>query len=229
MERVAALEGELPLLVVAPHGPDDHNTDIIAEKIAAEMDAYAVINYGWRRSEKVDYWKDQANCNNVAHLQEDVVKEEFLDPILRFKSRCIRDFGFCYMFCIHGVGNYVRKKAQDDSLDLIIGYGAGKPPSFSCEPRLKDAFIYYAEKHGFGAYEGAAGGQFAGKAKNNLNQLFRRWYPNQRVHSLQIEIVREFREDKEIAEIAAMELASIMDDLLEVDDTTDILIQPKAI
>ena len=229
MERVAALEGELPLLVIAPHGPDDHNTDIIAEKIHHEMDAYAVINYGWRRAPKVDYWQDQANCNDVRHLHEDVVKEEVLDPILRFKSRIIRDYGFCYVFILHGVGNYIRKQAQDDKLDLIIGYGAGNPPSFSCEPRIKDAFIYYAEKHGFGAYEGLSGGQFAGKAKNNLNQLFRRWYPNNRVHSMQIEIIKEFREEKDICDITAMELASIMDDLLEFDDSTDILIQPSTI
>lgn len=229
MERVSAWEGDSPIMVVAPHGADDDNTDYITERIAQELQCYAVINRGWERAMDVDYWNDKANCNDVRHIHEDVVKEEFLDPILRFSNRILKDYGFCHIFIIHGVGNYVRQTANDPKLDLIIGYGAGGATTHSCDLHYKDAFIYACGQHGFGAYEGAAGGAFAGRAKNNLNQLFRRWYPNERVQSLQIEIVREFREDKEIGEIAALELASCMDDLITFDDTQRFLVNTKSI
>lgn len=229
MERVAALEGDLPILVIAPHGPTDYNTSFIAEQIAKEMDTYAVINYGWRRAATPDYWKDAADCNNIQHCHEDVVKEEFLDPILKFQSRCVKSYGFCHTFIIHGVGNYVRNKTVDGRLDIIVGYGAGRPPSYSCHPKLKDAFIYLANKQGIEAYEAGPGSQFSGRAKTNLNQLCRYWYPNHRVQSMQIEIVREFRESKDICKIVAAELASIMDDLLEFDDSTSVAINARRI
>jgi hypothetical protein len=87
MERVALVEGDSPVLILAPHGPDDKNTDLIAERVAVESGSFAVINRGWNRFSSVDFMKDLANCNDVRHLHSDVVKEEFLEPILRFKNR----------------------------------------------------------------------------------------------------------------------------------------------
>lgn len=222
--RVSTISGDLPIIVVAPHGPDDENTDRLAEIVAEQIDAYAVINHGWRRGPDVDIWNDKANCNNIKHLHEDVVKEEFLDPIFQYVSRCQRDYGFALIFILHGMGNYVRIAANDSKLDAIVGYGNGHPPSYSCHPRLKDVFIYHLAKAGITAYEGKANGQFAGKDKNNLNQLHRRWYPNNDVHSLQIEIVHELREDEDMCKLTGEALASAMEELVDVDDTTDVLI-----
>jgi len=227
MHRVSTIDGELPLLVVAPHGSDDARTDIITEVIAKEIDAYAVINHGWKRAQKVDIWKDHANCNHIPHLFEDVVKEEFLDPITRYVNKIEREYGFVLMLIVHGVGNYIRTLANDPSLDMIIGYGAGNPASYSCEPRLKDALIYYLHKEGITAYEGTAGSKFAGRAKNNLNQFFRRWKPRNLVQSIQVEIVHELRENAEICELTGQTIASVVDDMLLIDDATDISYIPK--
>ena len=77
MERVSVIEGKSPIIIVAPHGykGDDENTDLIAEEIANALHCYAVINRGWERSDSVDFMKDKADCNNVYHCKEDVVRE----------------------------------------------------------------------------------------------------------------------------------------------------------
>lgn len=230
MERVSIIRGNEPILVVAPHGANDINTDYLAEVIADETDGYAVINRGWQRATSVDYLNDLANCNNVKHCHEDVVREEFLEPIIDFSTRIIREHGFCYMYVLHGVGNYIYKQIED-SLDLIIGYGAGIRPSFSCDPRAKDALVYLCENNGLTAYEGRIGGKFSGRSKNNLNQLFRRWYPNKRIQSMQIEVVKDLRLDRETTRLTGEMLAPCFSDLLEFDGEllNEIDIQTKTI
>lgn len=224
MERVIAMEGEAPVLIVAPHGceQDDSNTAFIAERMAKELNAFVVVNQGWARDSQVNYLRGRANCNDVRHIHEDVVKEEFLDPILKYITIIENDFGFANLMIIHGVGNQIRKYADDLALDIIVGFGAGNPPVHSCEPRMKDAFIHYLEKAGVRAYEGKPGGQYSGRVKTNLNQLYRRWYPNTNVHSMQIEIVKELREDRDISELTALTLADCVDSLIYLDDTENI-------
>jgi hypothetical protein len=228
MERVSVIRGDLPVLIIAPHGFDDSNTDYLAERVAKELGAYAVINRGWQRSDKVDYWNDQANCNDIRHCQQDVVREEFLEPIQRFVTRINKDYGYGQIFVIHGVGNDVRTKKQyARDLDMIVGYGAGEPPSYSCDPRLKDAFIHLLISSGVDAYEGDAGGAYSGRAKNNLNQLYRRWYPHNHIHSMQVEVVYELRADREICRITGAVLADCIDDLLEYDDSKLLDVAPN--
>jgi hypothetical protein len=201
MERVSAIKGNNPVLVIAPHGADgdDDYTALITEVIADTIGAFAVINRGWQRAEDYDYSKEHANCNNVVHCHQDVVKGEFLDPILRFTDKIRKDHGEVNVFIIHGVGNDIRKKANDMALDAIVGYGNGKPPSYSCELTRKTAFIYIMNNSKIKTYEGKAGSQYSGKSKVNLNQLFNHWYPDDAVNSMQLEIVKELREDDEIA------------------------------
>ena len=130
MERVVLVEGDSPVLVIAPHGPDDKNTDLIAERVAVEAGAYAVINKGWKRSSHVDFMHDWANCNDVRHIHSDVVKEEFLEPILRFKNRIKKKYDEnVFVLILHGCSDTVRTMANDYSLDVILGCGAGVPPS----------------------------------------------------------------------------------------------------
>ena len=223
MERIRLVEGENPVLILAPHGPDDTNTDLIAERVALEFGAFAVINKGWRRSSSVDYALDMANCNDVRHIHSEVVKEEFLEPILRFKNRMRRTYDeSIFVLTIHGCSDLVRSEANDHDLDVIIGYGDGHPPSYSCNPRLKDAFIYHLKNEGFGVYEGARGGKYAGRSKNNLNQLFTRWYPDQYVDTLQMEIVRELRCDASFLDLTISGRVSAMDSMMIFDDTMDL-------
>lgn len=209
------------MLILAPHGSDDTNTDLLAESVAKEFGAYAVINKGWQRSASVDPFRDLANCNDVRHLHSEVVREEFLEPVLRLKSRIRRKYDeSVFVMILHGCSDNVRIQAADDDLDIIVGCGSGRPPSYSCRTKFKDAFIYHLKNEGFGVYEGAAGGRYAGRSRNNLNQLFVRWYPDDYVNSLQVEIVRQLRCDLDFIDLTISGLVNVLDSMMVFDDAT---------
>jgi len=223
MERVSVSNGDLPVLLVAPHGADDINTDYIVDRISSEMGLFSVINRGWKKSKKVDYYQDLANCNNIKHIHEEVIKDEFLDPILKSVAKIQKKLDErVYVFYLHGCSDNVRLEASDDNLDIIVGYGNGSPSSHSCNLKYKDAFIHFLQEQSFGVYEGKKGGNFSGRSKNNINQLFRLWHNNENVHSMQIEIVNEMRTEEELIEICCDGLISAIDDLIMFDDTTKI-------
>jgi hypothetical protein len=215
MERVSVINGKRPIILVAPHGydQDDQNTDLIAETIANQIDAYAVINRGWERSDSVDYAHDKADCNNVYHCKEDVVREEFLEPIIRFKNRIIRDFDRAFIFYIHGMSNKHRKISGDPNLDIVVGYGAGSPHSFTCEDWQKNFLISNLNQAGLRTYEGKKGGAMSGWSRNNMNQYFRKWEHDPLVSSFQLEIIYELRNEKDIAALTADYLAIAFKDL----------------
>lgn len=212
MERVKIVSGDRPIIIVAPHGHEnnDEKTTLIAETIANNIDAYAVINQGWERDKLVDCMKDRADCNNTNHCHEDVVKDEFLDPILRFKSKILKKNNSVFVFYIHGMSNRHRIMANDPSMDFVVGYGLGIPASLTCDEWKKDLFIHLMESSGMIAYEGASGGVMSGWARNNMNQLFRKWYYDPRVQSMQIEIVHELRENDDIAIITAEQIGDVV-------------------
>lgn len=223
MERTSVIHGENPLLIVAPHGADDENTAEMAEILAHDIGAYAVINRGWKRSGAVDQLLDLANCNNIRHLHEDVVREEFLNPLLRSVARIKRKYeDKVLMIILHGCKDHIRQISDNELLDMVVGYGAGNPPFHSCRMRTKDAFINYLQQEGFGICEGAPGGKYAGRAKTNLNQFFARWSPDKKVESIQLEVVHELRSDKEMVELTVSGLVSALDSLMLLDDSHEI-------
>jgi hypothetical protein len=222
LERVQIVEGETPVLLIAPHGADETNTDIIAEEVAENFGAYAVINKGWKKSRTVDYWKDLANCNNIRHLHTEVVKEEFLDPILRYVANIKRRYDDrVTILVIHGCDNKTKEEADDKFLDIILGFGAGRPPSYSCSSRIKNAFAYYLQRQNFVVYDGKPGGRYCGRHKNSLNQLFRLWHPDEAVSSLQIQIADDIRQEREI-KYTVEGITEALDALMLLDDTTKI-------
>jgi hypothetical protein len=199
MERVEIRDGKFPVIVIAPHGPDDTNTAIIARTIAKTINCYAIINNGWLRADKYNYDKEHANCNNMKHCHEDVVADEFLTPILRFKNRIKKSHPCAHIFTIHGIGSDARK--ADANLAMVVGWGAGSPPSYTCEAWMKNLLIYNIENQGiWHCYEGKPGGKYSGWANNNLNQIFKTWYPDNQAYTMQLEIVRDVRETKIKAE-----------------------------
>lgn len=223
MERVRVCEGETPVILVAPHGPDDKNTDYIVESVAREFGAFAVVNKGWRKSLEVDPFRDLANCNDIRHLHCDVVKEEMLHPIIRFASRINKKYGEkAFVLTIHGCSDSVRESAGDEYLDMIVGHGEGNPPSYSCGRRFKNAFLHHLSNEGFGVYQGKSGGKYSAKSRYNLNQLFLSWYPQYDANSLQLEIVRELRCEEELIQLTIDGLVSSLDSLMLFDDTTDL-------
>lgn len=214
-QRVSATAGDIPALIIAPHGADDDYTGQVAETIIDEIGCYGVINWGWERSEVFDYYKDKANCNNVNHLFEDVVKDEFLDPVEKYVDRILMEHPEAFIYLIHGMGNDSRKKANDPALDMVIGYGGAKNAkysSYSTDKWRADALGYLAHLQGFGVYFSKEGGSFAGNSKNNLNQYYRKWDLNPSVHSLQIEIVKDKRLDEDTAKITGMCFAMAIED-----------------
>jgi hypothetical protein len=216
MERVSIISGKMPIIVVAPHGydGDDENTSVIAESIAKNIEAYAVINRGWERSQTVDFMLDKADCNNVNHCREDVVKEEFLDPILRYTKKILSNNPKAYIYYIHGMGNKHRIYANDPTLDVIVGFGAGSPNSFTCNIWEKDALCHFLNNKGIVTYEGRKGGIMSGWSKTNMNQLFRKTYPNHHVQSMQLEIIHELRDSKEKSIFLGKEIGSVMKKIL---------------
>ena len=207
-QRVSVREGKFPILLIAPHGADDKNTDLLTEFMAELLDAYAVINWGWERASYVDCFEDKANCNNVFHLKEDVVQEEFLDPILKFKKRIRRNHQIVRQFIIHGISDM-------REIDLIIGCGEGNPPSHSCPQWLFNTFAYLAEQEGLNTRIARAGSNYAGKAKKNLNQFFVRWMPDQYVQSLQLETTYGLRKTEEDTLILAEYLSNVINKSLK--------------
>lgn len=219
MERVSIISGKLPIIFVAPHGYDgnDENTGLMAEYMAESIDAYAVINRGWERDDKVDYFNDKADCNNVLHCHEDVVREEFLNPIIRYKNKILKKHDNVFIYYIHGMANKHRVVANNMDLDVVVGYGAGTPNSFSCELKYKDLLCHmFNEQLGITTYEGRKGGVMSGWGRNNMNQLFRKWYFDSAVQSMQLEIIYELRNSKDLAALTAEYLATTVKEMLDI-------------
>lgn len=221
-ERVSIIEGKTPIIFVVPHGHsgNDTNTTFIAEAAAKATNGFAVINRGWKRTkEKVDIYKDKANCNNIEHCFQDVVKDEFIDPIVRFKNRILNRFGYSqvFIFYLHGMSNDHRVFASDPCLEMVIGYGNGEPQSLTCEEWRKNLLIHLLKTVGFTAYQAGAKGQFSGWSRWNLNQLFRKWpsYQDSRVESFQVEIIHELREAPDIALLTGEYIGLAINDLIK--------------
>lgn len=198
-ERVSTIMGKKPIILVAPHGyqDDDKNTAYICEHVAKTINCYAVINRGWERSDSVDPSFDKADCNNVNHCHQDVVKEEFLDPILRFSARLLRKNPFAYIFFIHGMSNFHRLSSGIYDLDIVVGFGDNEKNDFSCSLWRKDLFCFSLHQNGFKIAEGTKKSKMSGSHPLNMNQLFVRKYPNPLMQSMQLEIVETRRRTSE--------------------------------
>lgn len=201
-QRVGYIKGTSgnPAIIVCPHGFDDTNTAIIAETIQEELQCTSIINYGWERSDKFDYFKDKANCNSIKHLSEDVIKQEFLEPILESYNFYIQQGVFPALFIIHGVHDSVRKSPYAASLDLIIGTGSGT--TLSCDGWSQHFFCKMLSVNLFNVFLGKPNGNYAGNNPDNLNQILNHskhhidYIEEDEKCSFQIEIVKTLRSNK---------------------------------
>ena len=216
MERVSIKSGKVPIILVSPHGfqGNDENTAMLTEMTSLLLNSYYVINRGWERDAKVDIFKDKANCNSVNHCMEDVVREEFLEPIINFKNRILKTNSLCYIYYIHGMASIHRTIVANPKLDLVVGWGDGNPASPSCDPWRANAFCSLLWSADIEAYQGKPGGAMAGWARDNMNQLFRKWYFENKVQSMQLEIIWEKRKDKGTCALTAAQLAEAMQEML---------------
>jgi hypothetical protein len=217
-ERVSTIIGKKPVILVAPHGSDDTNTALLTEAAAKKLDCFAVINQGFERAEYVDVEKDIADCNKINHCKEEVVFDEFLKPIIKFKEKLIQrifkshitklqnmqDFSVTdslHIFYVHGCGDIVHKEANE-SVGVIIGYGLGnKKDSLTCDLWRKNLFVDLWNKYTDAgcAFQGKCGGKYAGRDSNNLNQYFRKHEIDLNVQSMQLEFPFSKRKTEEDA------------------------------
>lgn len=228
-ERVSIETGNVPILLVCPHGYDDNNTAIITESCANSLGAYALINHGWRRSSDVDELAGYANCNSVNHCMNTnntVVYDEYGSQFIKLRHKILKKHGFgggngFYILHIHGVGNHIKKKAGDN-VHMIMGFGnSKKKPQLTCEEWVKDAFAKCVEDQGLGnvvVYQGKPGGNYTARKNDNMNQYYRHYTFEPNIQSIQLEITYDLRDDEQIADHTGKFLAGCLHQLLSYDN-----------
>jgi len=214
-ERVSVGYGTAPVLLVAPHGHqlDDSNTAELTVAAAEAIDANYVVNRGWRRDTTVDQIASKANCNDFRHCLEDVVKDEFLDPINDVITAAYANQDDLIIVCVHGMGNGIRTTSKAPKLGAVVGYGEGKPPKYTCDLWVKDCFVDLMNAHICETWEGAPGGQFSARGNNNLTQALRQ----HGTQSLQVEIVYGLRDTPKNAEKIGKDIGLLLKELLKYD------------
>lgn len=204
LERVSIINGTAPIIIISPHSLENKNTDIFTEHLCKLTGAHGIINRGWKRANKFNWKTEEADCNNLSHCHEDVVRQEFLDPIKRIAVKINRDCRHqflhhhilkwtttIYMFVVHGVEEDIQKSLP--GLDVIVGGGEGiHQSSFSCAKSTLDLFLTILSDTGLQVYEGMDD-QYSGMHFNELNQLFIQWHPLHNVNSMKIEISPKLR------------------------------------
>jgi len=226
--RVETKDGENPIILLCPHSPEEDFTDLIAETISEKLEAYTIVNKGWERSENVDFLHDKANCNDLNQLlTDDVARDEFLIPLIQAVSQ-IRSQHFInvYIFIIHGFEVPAPKDPGQRLSKPDIVLGTGLPDRPSCDLWRRDALAFYLTVRGLEVYEGKPCGRFAGWARNNLNQFFRRktdlWQKDQSVQSFQVEIEHAWRKSAATTRVVSEALWKSIEELVNLgDEKTD--------
>lgn len=212
MARVYLQRGRVPIIIVAPHGhrDDDFNTDVIADTMASELRAYAVINTGWQRAKKAVLGESRANLNDVSHCRLGPCYREFLQPLFSYKEECIKKWNRVNVLFVHGASNDVRHRAKD-RVDLVLGFGQGTPPCYTCFLDYKNGLAARLMEERFNVYQAVVGGRYAAWKPDNLTQLWRSQYYDQRVNAIQVEIVHSLRSDRAEAIDTALRMTRAYD------------------
>lgn len=209
MERVSIIPGDssINMMLVVPYGADDPTTVHIAETCVEEMGCYAIINRGFERSDHVDVMTDKADCHKVSHAIEDVVREEFLDPIKNTKERMVNRIvrhatknnawpnladikDRAMILYIVGVSDTVHKVAGEH-VSMVIGCGATTfSGSVTCSDWRRDLLVYlgrdmWSDTMGSVCVADVRGA-YAGKNQDNMNQFFRQHEPDKFVETMQL-------------------------------------------
>lgn len=223
MERVTLIHGTAPIILVAPHASEESFMAELVQEMAKKSKAYAIINNGFKKCDVVDVVDvihDMADCNRVDHIHEDVVKDEFLDPLLYIKRNLCRRHPRVNVFYLRGFDPSF-ETTLGSRIDLILGYGqAVVNSSYICPLWMVDMFINEWEGHGWtstSACCGKPGGKFSARSINHLPQLFQKHYPDDDVAAMEICTSWRFRQDKGTAAFCGTILSNIVDELAEAD------------
>jgi len=206
MSRITYKFANSPVVFVAPHGhpSDDLNTDLIAKFAAIDMDANYIINTGFKRGLDPNPSQDIADCNNRIHCKTAEVEDEFLLPYIKICKRALKYFGKCFVVWVHGVSDNIRNlNVSTKNLDMIIGYGLGRPDSLTCYEGIIHKFLYEIRRDKLSCFVGQAGGKYSGFDNKNMNQFWRKYDFEEKIQSFQLEIIKDLRSDKTISELTA--------------------------
>jgi hypothetical protein len=216
MERVSIIGGSNRILFVAPHGGDDGKIASATTSLAQGLGSFAVVNQGWTLGRRVDAISGVADCNDIRHIHEDVVREEFLLPILRSISRIKKSLEESPLVVVlkSHCGVDTADFNDEEVLDMLLGCGANSPARQSCSTRTKNTLTRLLQNEGFSVYEGVEGSKFSARSKNNLNQLFKRWLKDPSVESVQLAIDQDLISDEEMISMTVDGLTSAFDALL---------------
>jgi hypothetical protein len=232
-ERVKVIKGNAPLLLIAPHAPEDQGTGAIAQIVANELNAFAVINQGFEQSDEVDVNNDRADCNRVRHCEAPVVYEEFLKPILKIRQRVTQSnlyhvidpldidddsFKRLLVLHIHGCGDGIHMDAQE-VVGVIVGYGRGSSKdSLTCRAWRKNMFVDLWRNYSMDgeAFEGSGDGRFAARSADDINQYFRKHVLDRQVESMQLTFPHSMRSSDRQIRVTARTVKDICREILSV-------------
>lgn len=197
-ERVSVYHSTEPIIIIAPHGPDDDSTVDLALHIAEHLNANAIVNNGFEKADKVNCNSDLADCNRISHIMDQSIISEFYDPLDTMVNKIA---GTKYIFTIHGFGLRIEKQ-EKKKIDLILGYGLGaKKNKLTCaEDRIKCFASYYKvlsqsiPSIALGEVcVGKGGGLFGGYSSDNIIQLYTSRTGNSNVRAMQLEFSNRMR------------------------------------
>lgn len=205
-ERVLTIFRQTPVILVSPHFENDFINEISLE-IADQLNCSVIVNNGFEKTNLCDPINSKANCNLIDHCKQELVKEEFFDPFLKFCEKSLdgeklktiwnsfwgKEYSnpnpTIHVFHIHGCDDSICNSLNED-IYAIIGHGKGiKADSLTCESWRKDLFCQILKgltKHKI--LEGESGSKYAARDANCINQYFRKHKLIREIQSMQITI-----------------------------------------
>ena len=246
------IPGQNNVILVAPHGfmgkpKDDERTAEIAEHIKKRLNCYAVINKTYRKARggEPDFDRDKKICNlnNTDHYETVApdLYEGFVGSIVRYKNEIINRGQVPYIFHIHGASTSKFEKACKDidaagakNIQILIGSGRGvsdndKEESLTALPDQVDSLITCLKNEIFITHS-TKSIHYTAKQDYNLNQLFRKKFPDNTVVSFQLEIRKiSLRDNKKNATQTSWRLADAIGNFVGIVPTVKAVLVEKEI
>lgn len=229
LERVSCIIGKKPVILVCPYSLNKTNSDIITEHVAKSINCFAVINRGFHKSKILDIDNNFADCNNVDHIKQPVIYEEYLLPIIKYTDKAQKIISKInhkkwydlfkspiYIFHIHSCEDNTDENIQED-IGAVLGYGLGRTVnSLSCELWQKNLFVSLWRKNSSNGdiFEGIN----VGRNSNEMNQYFIKHNKKDFVNSMQIEFPLSKTNNSLNSITTANTLAAVINEFLSYDD-----------
>lgn len=204
MIPVEVTSGKNPIILIAPHGNTDTNTDKLTRKLAENLECHSIINNAWKKSNIVNEAEYLGDCNKKSHItSSDAIFSEFTQnincAINSSKNQIINskdeDITPIFILNIHGCKNI-------PYVSLILGYGYSfKTPKMTIDHIFKKSLLYsfdkYYDKH---ICIGDSTGNYGAYSDENLNQYLFNTHNDDDVvlQILQIEIPYDCRKSTNI-------------------------------